>query len=80
LPAEFVTTVWVTPVALFLTTTVAPGMTPPSASTASPERDELAVACPKAGVLASASIRGSASRRANAFTIYPPKLPVGMVM
>src|SRR5262245_48325219 len=49
LPVLFEMTVWVTLVALFLTTTVAPGMTPPPLSTTIPDSAEDPEPCAYAG-------------------------------
>ncbi len=51
-PDAFVTAVEVVPFALFLTRTVAPGITPPPASTTVPEMDEVVLPCANADGLA----------------------------
>ena len=49
-PALLVTLVLATPVATFLTTTVAPGMTPPPESDTTPDNDERTLLCANAAV------------------------------
>ncbi len=73
-PEELDTASNVSPVAVFLTTTAAPGMTPPAESTTEPVSDAVALPCASAGLPIASMARQTAGTNNLPYMefIHPP--------